>query len=104
MVGRLTRVQSVAMRIRFHATLRDAVGGREPDVGLAPPFTARELVDHVVTRWPSAHEWLLDADGSLRSQVHVFVNGRDSRYLDGALDAEIREGDQVDVFPAVGGG
>ncbi len=92
------------MQIRFHATLRDAVGGREPDIGLTPPFTARQLVDHVVRRWPQAREWLLDADGALRSQVHVFVNGRDARYLDGGLDAVIADGDQIDVFPAVGGG
>jgi len=92
------------MRIRFHATLRDAVGGREPAVELSPPFTAQELVDHVVTRWPASREWLLDADGSLRSQVHVFVNGRDARYLDDALETTIGDDDQVDVFPAVGGG
>jgi MoaD family protein len=92
------------MRIRFHATLRDAVGGRDPDVGLTPPFSAQALVDHVVTRWPAAREWLLDTDGALRSQVHVFVNGRDARYLEGGMEAEIGAGDQVDVFPAVGGG
>lgn len=92
------------MPVRFHATLRDAVGGREPPLGLEPPFTARRLVEHVVARWPGAHEWLLDADGALRRQVHVFVNGRDARYLDGGLDVVIAEKDQVDVFPAVGGG
>jgi molybdopterin synthase sulfur carrier subunit len=104
MEARLTRVESDAMRIRFHATLRDAVGGREPDVDLTAPFTAQALVDHVVARWPAAREWLLDADGSLRSQVHVFVNGRDARYLDDGLGTTIRDDDQVDVFPAVGGG
>jgi len=99
--GRLLRV---TQRIRFYATLRDAVGGRDPDVALTPPFTARQLVEHVVTRWPDAREWLLEDDGALRRQVHIFVNGRDARYLDGGLDATIRAEDTVDVFPAVGGG
>ena len=92
------------MRVRFHATLRDAVGGREPDLGPPAPCTVRDLVDHVVARRPAAREWLLDGHGALRSQVHVFVNGRDARYLPGGLDAEIRDDDDVDVFPAVGGG
>ena len=90
--------------IRFYATLRDAVGGRDPDVTLPSPFTARELVAHVVETWPDAREWLLEEDGTLRRQVHVFVNGRDARYLDGGLDAPIAAEDKVDVFPAVGGG
>ena len=94
----------MTQHLRFYATLRDAVGGRDPDVGISAPFTARELVEHVVTRWPDAREWLLEDDGTLRRQVHVFVNGREARYLDGGLDAAIGPDDKVDVFPAVGGG
>lgn len=100
----MTATRSASVQVRFHATLRDAVGGRAPELGLAPPFSARALLAHVVARWPRTAELMLDGEGALRTQVHVFVNGRDVRYQDGGLDGAIRAGDQVDVFPAVGGG
>ncbi len=94
----------MSQHIRFYATLRDAVGGRDPAVGLTAPFTAWQLVQHVVAKWPDAREWLLEDDGTLRRAVHVFVNGREARYLPDGLEAIIGPDDKVDVFPAVGGG
>ena len=64
----------------------------------------RELVALVVERFPAMQSQLLRGDGELHGHVHVFVNGRDSAFIDNALDAVISAQDKIDIFPAVGGG
>jgi molybdopterin converting factor small subunit len=41
--------------------------------------------------------------GELRSNIHIFLNGRDVRYL-GGLEMPIPEHADVCIFPPVGGG
>jgi molybdopterin converting factor small subunit len=47
---------------------------------------------------------LLDAAGGLYGHVRVIVAGRDSQFLDGALDTTLSTDETVDIFPPVGGG
>ena len=47
---------------------------------------------------------LVDQDGNLFGHVHLFVNGRDSRFLENKLDTTVKPDDKIDFFPAVGGG
>ena len=42
-------------------------------------------------------------DGDLRRFVNVYVNDEDVRFI-GGLEAELSDGDQVVVLPAVAGG
>ncbi|WP_129674506.1 ubiquitin-like small modifier protein 1 [Candidatus Chloroploca sp. Khr17] len=92
------------MKINFYATLRPIVGGRTVELPLEEGVTVRELVTHLVVRWPPLREQLLDEHGELYQHVHVFVNGRDAPYRDGGMDATITAADVIDVFPAVAGG
>jgi MoaD family protein len=92
------------VRIHFHATLRDVVGGRDPDLPLPAGTTVQGLLDAVMARWPAARAKMLDGDGRLLRNVHVFVNGRDARYLPESLATALAEEDALDIFPAVGGG
>jgi molybdopterin synthase sulfur carrier subunit len=46
---------------------------------------------------------LFDAQGELRTNIHIFLNGRDVRYL-GGLEMPIPENADICVFPPVGGG
>ncbi|MDJ0847115.1 MAG: MoaD/ThiS family protein [Myxococcota bacterium] len=91
------------MRIRVHATLRPIVGGRDVDVPLEPGATVRDLVLRMVECWPDLEDLLL-RDGDLSRHVHVFVDGRSSRFLPDGADTVLKEGQEVDVAPAVAGG
>ena len=42
-------------------------------------------------------------EGDLRRFVNVYINDEDVRFI-GGLDAELSDGDQVVVLPAVAGG
>ena len=57
----------------------------------------------LIERWPALERELLDGNGELHTGIHVFLNGRDVRYL-GGLDMVIPESGDVRIFPPVGGG
>ena len=64
--------------------------------------TLGELIDNL----DASHEGLKDrliASGKLHRFVNVYVNDEDVRFI-GGLEAELKDGDQVVVLPAVAGG
>ena len=81
--------------------LRPTVGGER--VVTAEGTTLRELIHHVEGRHPGFAGQLLDADGSQRRFVNIYVNDEDVRYLQG-LETPVEEGDVVSILPAVAGG
>ena len=91
------------MKVRVYATLRPIVGGATVDLKTGPGDTFRDIIDELITRWPDMKAELYDRNGVMRNNIHVFLNGRDVRYLDG-LDMPIPEDGEVRIFPPVGGG
>ena len=92
------------MKVNFYATLRKIAGQKTVEFDLDYGITAKQLLEQVLDRFPDMQEELVDADGNLFGHVHLFVNGRDSRFLANEIDTPIVQGDKVDIFPAVGGG
>jgi sulfur-carrier protein len=89
--------------VRFHATLRQAVGGKHVDVEWSDGLTAWGFVTRMVGRYPALGPQLLDGDGKLARHVHGMVNGRDVPCLSAGMDTVPGEADKIDVFPPVGG-
>lgn len=92
------------MDVRFHATLRQAVGGKHVEVDWQDGLTVRAFVSQMIERYPDLRHHLLDGDGKLARHVHVMVNGRDAPYLADGLETPLRATDAIDIFPPVGGG
>lgn len=92
------------MKVNFYATLRPIAGQKTIEFDLAEGFSAQQVLQAVVLRFPEMAEILLDDNGQLYRHVHLFVNGRDAPFLENALDTQIKPDDKVDIFPAVGGG
>lgn len=92
------------MKVKFYATLREIVGGKEVDIPLDHGVTAQELFDKMVELYPVLRKELLDPRGNLHGHVHFFINGRDVQFYDESWDKRIQPDDVVTVFPAIGGG
>ena len=92
------------MKVNFYATLRPIAGQKTIEFDLNEGITAQQLLDAVVLRFPEMGDILVDENGQLYRHVHLFVNGRDSRFLENILETPLKAGDKVDIFPAVGGG
>ena len=92
------------MDVHFYATLRQIAGTKTVTFSIPETATVWHLVTAVIERFPAMREELLDEDGNLHAHVHVFVNGRDSRFLENGRETIIANEDKIDIFPAVGGG
>ena len=94
------------MRVHFHATFREVVGGRSAEVPLpdGDSCPVRVLLEHIRARWPAFDGTLVDADGGVVRHVNVFVDGRSVRWLPDRLDTRVGSQSRVDIFPPVAGG
>ncbi len=92
------------MRVNFYATLRTMAGGKTFEVAIATPSTARAVLEWATSDKPSLAAQIWKAPGELNDFIHVFVNGRETRYLPQGLETLLEPHDTLDVFPPVGGG
>jgi molybdopterin converting factor small subunit len=60
------------------------------------------VINDLEAQFPGIADRLVDA-GSLRRFVNIYINDEDVRFL-GGIDAEVADGDNVTVLPAVAGG
>ena len=90
----------MSVSVRIPTILRTYTGG-EKAVD-AEGETLGALIEDLESNHPGIKERLLD-DGELRRFVNVYVNDEDVRFI-GGLDANLSDGDQVVVLPAVAGG
>jgi sulfur-carrier protein len=94
----------MAIEVRIPTILRTYTGGEKAVTADGSNLNA--LIDDLEASHPGIRERLVeDADGGqdLRRFVNVYVNDEDVRFI-GGLEAEITDGDQVVVLPAVAGG
>ena len=91
------------MEIEVYAMLRDVVGSKSIHIDGAPSMTVAQMLEEIFVLHPVLHGKMLDEAGNLQSSVHLLINGRDVRYLDG-LETVVTPQDRIHIFPPVGGG
>jgi sulfur-carrier protein len=97
----------MAVEVRIPTILRTYTADQKAVT--AEGATLAAVVDDLEANHPGIRERLLEASGeqgaakTLRRFVNVYVNDEDVRFI-GGLDAEVSDGDQVVVLPAVAGG
>jgi molybdopterin synthase sulfur carrier subunit len=91
------------MRIRLYANLRDAAGKRAVQIPLSEGTRVSDVIRALMTRVPNLAPLILDEEGELAPHIAVVVDGRDIRHLQG-LETVVRDENQMDIFPPVGGG
>ncbi|MBK5250044.1 MAG: MoaD family protein [Actinomycetales bacterium] len=90
----------MAIEVRIPTILRTFTGGEKAVDGEGASLSA--LIDDLEANHPGLKDRLLD-NGDLRRFVNVYINDEDVRFI-GGLDAELKDGDQVVILPAVAGG
>jgi MoaD family protein len=90
----------MAIEVRIPTILRTYTGGEKAVSGDGASLNA--LIDDLDANHPGIKERLVE-DGDLRRFVNVYINDEDVRFI-GGLEAELSDGDQVVVLPAVAGG
>ena len=90
----------MAIEVRIPTILRTYTGGEKAVSAEGASLNA--LIDDLETNHPGIKDRLVEG-GDLRRFVNVYVNDEDVRFI-GGLEAELSDGDQVVVLPAVAGG
>ncbi|MDH3223235.1 MAG: MoaD/ThiS family protein [Gemmatimonadota bacterium] len=83
-------------------SLLDAVTGGAREV-TAEGDRLTGVIDDLLDRMPALRPHLYQENGALREHVLCFVNGTNTRWLEGE-DPEVRDGDSVLFMQAVTGG
>jgi len=96
----------MAVEVRIPTILRTYTGDQKAVT--AEGATLAAVIDDLEANHPGIRDRLVEdgpgQDGkTLRRFVNVYVNDEDVRFI-GGLDAEVSDGDQVVVLPAVAGG
>jgi molybdopterin synthase sulfur carrier subunit len=90
----------MAIEVRIPTILRTYTDGAKAVDAEGTSLSA--LIDDLESNHPGIKDRLID-DGDLRRFVNVYINDEDVRFI-GGLAAELSDGDQVVVLPAVAGG
>ena len=90
----------MAIDVRIPTILRTYTDGAKAVSGEGGTLAA--LIDDLESNHPGIKERLVEGE-DLRRFVNVYVNDEDVRFI-GGLGAELADGDQVVVLPAVAGG
>lgn len=91
------------MEIKVYATLRPIVGGPSVKLNGVSEMTVDEMLNTLYSQYPDLKPELYKGRDDLHPAIHILVNGRDMRYIDG-VDTVIKASDEVRIFPPVGGG
>jgi len=91
------------MEIKVYATLRDIVGGSSIHLNGVSEITVEEMLQKMFAQFPNLRSEFYMSDGKMHPAVHILINGRDMRYING-WDTVVTLQDVVRIFPPVGGG
>ena len=94
----------MAIEVRIPTILRTYTGGEKAVTAEGASLSA--LIDSLEADHPGIKDRLVEAKDDtvdLRRFVNVYVNDEDVRFI-GSLGAELSDGDQVVILPAVAGG
>lgn len=89
--------------ITLYATLREVAGGKYLEVPFEPGGTVRDFIRVLNETHPELAKMVVNGDGQLSGEVHLFVQGRNVIWLD-EMNTVIGEGDAIDLIPPVAGG
>ncbi len=91
----------MAIAVRIPSVLRNFTNGQETiNVQASTIDEALKTLDKM---HPGIMAKLCDDNGKIRRFVNVFVGEEDIRFLDGQMTA-IKDGDLIDIVPAIAGG
>lgn len=87
----------VSIKVRLFAGMRDYAGVKDADV---QGKDVGEVLDSLVNTYPLLKTQIFKEDGDILPHVRVLLNG----IAISDLDTELKIGDELAVFPPVGGG
>ncbi len=92
--------------VKSFLTLRKAMNGQASLEIEAEELTIRQLLEKLCNRFgENLRNMIFDPEAQGQSQdIKILINGRHFRHLPDRLDSELKDGDEVCIFPLMAGG
>lgn len=90
----------MSIRVQIPAPMRQHAEGQATVE--VPGGNVQAALDALAARFPALAQRLFDK-GQLRRFVNIYLNDEDIRYLDN-LQTALKDGDELNIVPAVAGG
>jgi MoaD family protein len=90
----------MAVTVRIPTPLRTLTGGN--DEVSAQGSTVRAVIEDLEKSYPGIKDRVCDEKG-VRRFVNIYANDEDIRFLEN-LDTELKDGDSMQIVPAIAGG
>ena len=91
------------MQLRFYANMRTTVGRSSLEIAESVA-SFRDLLALLVEKYPETAFHLLDADGNLRPDVPVYVDGRNPRLSSVGMDTPLKPDTVISFFSPISSG
>jgi len=94
------------IKVRGYLTLKNVIGDQPfREIG-AERITIEELLSQLSSELDDSFSQMIPKPGTKQEVSHliVLVNGRHSSHLPDGLATELKEGDEVAIFPPAAGG
>ena len=91
------------MQLRFYANMRTTVGKSSLEIA-ENAASFRDLLALLVEKYPETAFHLLGADGNLRPDVPVYVDGRNPRLTAAGIDTPLKPDSTVSFFSPISSG
>ena len=92
--------------VKSFLTLRKVMDGQASLEIEAEELTIRQLLEKLCNRFgENLRNMIFDPEAQKESQnIKILINGRHFRHLPEELDSQLKDGDEVCIFPLMAGG
>jgi molybdopterin synthase sulfur carrier subunit len=95
----------IQVKVHTILNLKKILGRGDIDLTMNDGSTVKDvLMTMVETYGESLAAQLFDSEGRLFPYIRLMVNGRDIAFLEKKMETALQTGDEILIFPPVGGG
>ena len=95
----------IQVKVHTILTLKKILGRGDIDLTTKKGSTVKDvLITMVETYGEPLTAQLFDSGGELFPYIRLMVNGRDIAFLENKMETALQDGDEILIFPPVGGG